>query len=137
MTKKISRVLATVLTSAALVAALSVAASADSFSGVTTDYGTMSGSNTVTSYTTYRRLTVTTRCTGKAPTIRSTASVADYYSGVSYSPAAGVRTATNSNVATVTGKGLTPNNETVTEFGAHEVVGTNSSWGEYTTTAGV
>lgn len=32
MTKKISRVLATVLTSAALVAALSVAASADSFS---------------------------------------------------------------------------------------------------------
>ena len=53
MTKKISRVLATVLTSAALVAALSVAASADSFSGVTTDYGTMSGSNTVTSYTTY------------------------------------------------------------------------------------
>lgn len=137
MTKKISRILAAALTSAALAATLSVAASADSFGGVSTDYGTMSGSNTVTSYTTYRTLTVTTRCTGNAPTVRTTVSVADYYSGVSYTPSSGVKTATNAKVATVTGKVLTPDNDSVTVFGAHEVVGTNSSWGEYTTTAGV
>lgn len=122
---------------AATAATMAISVSADSFNNISTDYGTMSGTNYVTSYTTYRTCSVTTRCTGRAPTIRTTVSVADYGSGSSFTPASRVDTQTNATSATVSGTIYTPNDDKVTVFGAHEVVGRYDSWGEYTTTAGV
>lgn len=136
MSKFVKKTSAFVL-AVATAATMAMSVSADSFNNISTDYGTMSGTNYVTSYTTYRTCSVRTMCTGAAPTIRTTVSVADYGSGSSFTPASGVNTQTNATSATVTGTIYTPTNSKVTVFGAHEVVGRYDSWGEYTTTAGV
>lgn len=125
--KSISCFLATVVAASAF--AVSAMAVSDSINPISTPYGTMNGTLTVTTSTTKKTVSGYTSCSGNCPTIKVEIDVVSYPSGTDIFDGSPVF---HYNDTYVSQEAYSYSLAAITAYGSHEVRGT-SSWGDYTT----